>query len=183
MNLVCLPLGRCFQITACLGAGLVTSLATRYSAKIKRFLQVTRCDHSTLELIRRCTLSLGQCFRLPLARFCSGRCALHAKSTFSLYASWILRSFFFGPNVHAKGTVSPHVLSSSVFVLSSFLYSSGPSSEPTCSRQSERLPPDSFFASADAPKRESQPSFDPRSSALLAMRLETPSQAPFHLTS
>ena len=43
---------------------------------------------------------------LPLARFCSGRCALHAKSTFSLYASWILRSFFFGPNVHAKGPLA-----------------------------------------------------------------------------
>ena len=70
-----------------------------------------------------------------------------------------------------------------VLVLSSSFFSSGSSSEPTCSRQSERLPPDSFFASADAPKRESQPSFDPRSSALLAKRLETPSQAPFHLTS
>ena len=55
-----------------------------------------------------------------------------------------------------------------VLVLSSCFFSSGSSSEPTCSRQSERLLTDSFFALADAPKRESQPSFDLRSSALLA---------------
>ena len=34
-----------------LQCALVASLATRYSANIKWFLQVTRCDHSTLELV------------------------------------------------------------------------------------------------------------------------------------
>ena len=36
-----------------LQCALVAPLATRYSANIKWFLQVTQCDHSTLELVGR----------------------------------------------------------------------------------------------------------------------------------
>ena len=47
-----------------------------------------------------------------------------------------------------------------VLVLSLCFVSSTQTSEPTCSRQSECPPTDSFFVSAYAPKQESHPSLD-----------------------